>query len=192
MLKPVFTLEEARTVAWETNPRTLALELHQWSQRGDLIGLKRGVYAYPEKLTSRAEVARFLYAPSYISLEYALHHYGLIPDVVFTVTLVTPKTTRTLCSPIGDFVYRHLKPSLFWGYHPETGMGEKEKVILDTFYLEGKRLKPTEEFWEAFRWQNLKEVDFGKLKKMALKFQTKKVTRLADSLESYAKNHGSA
>lgn len=191
MLKPIFTVEEARTVAWETDPRTLAQELHQWSEKGDLIRLKRGVYAYPEKMGSRADLARLLYTPSYISLEYALHDYGLIPDVVFALTLVTTKTTRSLHSPVGDFIYRHLKPSLFWGYDPETGMGEREKVILDFFYLSGAELRPTEEFWETFRWQNLKEVDFRKLKKLALKFPGKKVARLAESLAGHAKNHGS-
>lgn len=192
MVKPVFSWEEAKTVAWETKPYTLAQELHQWSQKGDLIGLKRGVYAYPEKMGSKAEIACVLYAPSYISLEYALHFYGLIPDVAFAVTMVTPKTTRTVHSPMGDFVYRHLKPSLFWGYDPETGMGEREKVILDYFYLSGRDLKSTVEFWETFRWQNLREIDFKKMKKLAPKFETKKVVQLADSLASYAKKHGSA
>ena len=39
---------------------------------------------------SREVLANLIYGPSYISLEYGLQHYGLIPERVEIVTSVTP------------------------------------------------------------------------------------------------------
>ena len=186
MKNPLFSMEEARRVAWETDPKTLALQLHQWSVRGNLIRLKRGIYAFPEFLDSKSEVARKLHPPCYISLESALSGYGLIPDVVFSLTLVTPRTTRSFRTPAGEFVYHHLKRELFWGYNPETLMGEREKVILDYFHLYGKRLTPAVDFWKEARWQNLEDVDFEKLQELARKFGTCKAVQLARTLAAFS------
>lgn len=43
--------------------------------------------------------------PSYISLDYALHYYGLIPERVEAVTSVTVSRGRRFSTPIGLFIY---------------------------------------------------------------------------------------
>ncbi len=185
MPKAVFTVEEARRVAWMTNPKVLQVELHLWTRAGELVLLKRGVYGFPDRITNKEEIARSLYGPAYISLEYALHHYGLIPDVPFTVSLVTTRLPRRFKTPYGEFSYRKIQPRLFWGYDPDTLMGEQEKVIVDYCYLNSGLLIPKPDFWESRRWQNLGQVDFKKLASYARKVGNKKVVRLVRSLERY-------
>jgi len=190
MRKPVFTLEEARRVAWETAPSTLKLQLHQWVKAGELIRLKRGVYGFPEQVTERTEVARALYGPAYLSLEYALNAYGLLPEAVFALTLVTPRLTRRFVTPVGTFIYHKIKRDLFWGYDPRTLMGEQEKVLVDYCYINGRTLVPEPTFWKTLRFQNLHQVNFKKAKDYARRTGSRKVVELVRSLEAYRRNHG--
>jgi hypothetical protein len=47
-----------------------------------------------------------IYGPSYVSLDYALHYYALIPERVEAVTSVTCGRSRRFSTPVGLFVYR--------------------------------------------------------------------------------------
>lgn len=185
MVKPFFSVEEARRVAFETPPATLGLQLHQWTAAGDLVRFKRGVYGFPGEVADKIALVPELYGPAYVSLESALHAYGLLPDVVFSVTLVTPRLTRRFTTPVGEFVFHHIKPTLFWGYDPQTLMGEREKVLVDYFYFNSARLTPARDFWREMRWQNLDQVNFRQARQIAKKFGSKKVTRLLESLAEF-------
>lgn len=185
MQKTIFSTEEASRIALETSPKTLNLELHQWVKKKELIRLKRGLYAFSERLKDKMEICFALYVPAYVSLEYALHYYGLIPDVPFSLTLVTPKPTRQFQTPMGTFDYRHIKNTLFFGYNPDHLMGDKEKVIVDYCYLNSHRLIPDPAFWKEARFQNLEGVDFKKAGELARKTGVKKVERLVQGLKIY-------
>lgn len=187
MRKPVFRWEEAKIVAFETPPSVLKFQLHYWKKRGEIIPLKRGVYLFADRQAESAEMAQALYAPCYFSLEWALSYYGLIPDVAFSMTLMTTKTTRTFQTPIGHFIYHKIKQEAFLGYDPKTLMAEPEKALVDYLYLYRHHLVPKDDFWEELRFQNLDEISFPKAKKFAACFKSKKVLQLLESLKSYAK-----
>lgn len=187
MPKAVFSTAEAFRLAWATKAQTVRLQLHQWSRAGHLLHLKRGVYAFSGRVLEQSDAARLLYAPAYISMESALHFHSLIPDVVFAMTLVTPKTTRRFQTPLGQFIYRHIQPKLFFGFNPETLMAEKEKALADFFYLESGNLSPTPECFDEMRWQNLKSLDFKKLTAYGKKTGVKKVEKLIAYLKNYGK-----
>lgn len=187
MLKPVFTWEEAKMVAFKTPPAVLKVQLNYWKKRGELTALKRGVYLFPERKRETAEIAKALYSPCYFSLESALHYYGLIPDVVFASTLVTTKATRTFKTPVGHFIYHKIKLEAFLGYDSKTLMAEPEKVLVDYLYLHRHRFVPKNDFWEEMRFQNLEEISFRKCHFFAKYFQSKKLMKLLESLKAYAK-----
>lgn len=186
MKKNIFTKREAQLVAFGTAPGTLKLQLHQWVQSGDLVALRRGLYVFSDRDLDKVEIARALYSPCYISLEYALNMYGLIPDVPFSMTLVTPKGTRTFDTPYGRFVYRKIKQEAFFGFDPETLIAEKEKALVDYLYLSGGRLVPEPVFWQELRLQNLSDIDFAKATQFAQKFSSKKLMKLLGSVREYA------
>jgi hypothetical protein len=54
-----------------------------------------------------------IYGPSCISLDFALHYHGLIPERVETVTSVTTGRGRRFHSPVGLFIYRPIPPEVF-------------------------------------------------------------------------------
>lgn len=78
-------------------------------RRGDIIRVKKGLYIFGEKYRrrpySREVLANLLYGPSYISLEYALHFHGLIPERAEAVTSVTSGRSRRFSTPVGLFTY---------------------------------------------------------------------------------------
>lgn len=68
-------------------------KLSRLLQAGDLIRVKKGLYVFGEHYQrgalSMELVANLIYGPSYVSLEWALAYYGMIPESVEEVTSVT-------------------------------------------------------------------------------------------------------
>jgi len=188
MKKNIFSKAEAQLVAFETSPEVLKLQLHQWVKSGDLISIKKGLYAYSDVQINKVEIAKYLYFPSYISLEYALSIYGIIPDVPFSMTMITTKTSRTFDTVFGQFIYHKIKADAFFGFDTVTLIAEREKALVDYFYFNTKYFVPNFKFWEEQRFQNLDEVDFSKAYSFLEKFNVKKLTVLLRSLEEYAAN----
>lgn len=87
------------------------------------------------------QIANLLAKPSYISLESALSYYHFIPEQSFSITSVTTLKTNHYETSKGSFLYRSVKPSLFFGYRVIQSnprpilMAEPEKAILDFLYL---------------------------------------------------------
>ena len=180
-------------------------QLARWRQRGLIVKLKRGVYMlngndrklYPEK----PFVANQLYAPSYVSLEYALSFYGLIPEKAADVTSVTTKKTASFENEIGKFVYQHIRPKAFRGYKafrdPSGGtylLAEPEKAAVDFVYLNLRLFKPGDRdiFGQSYRFQNTGMLKLKKIKDMALLFENRKLTRvIAEFCEFVKEERGS-
>lgn len=118
-------------------------QLSLWRKNGYLEHIKRGwdVFSDEKEKLSSEEISFLIYQPSYLSLEYALSYYGIIPEMVFAKTCVTTKTTRNFSNSFGVFSYRHIQPKLFFGYIvKETVYGkyliaEPEKALLDYLYF---------------------------------------------------------
>lgn len=81
----------------------------------ELIRLKNGFYLITDKITNGyakvipfEQVANLLYGPSYVSLEWALSFYGIIPERVHTVTSMTLGKNKEYQTQVGDFSYFNL------------------------------------------------------------------------------------
>ncbi len=118
--------------------------LVEWQQKGYIEKIKNGFYCFADQ--QKDEMFCFfaackIYKPAYVSLESALSYHGLIPEGVFSVTAITTNNTATLHSKPCSFYFRHVKPSLFFGYSLlkyngyAVNMAEPEKALLDSFYL---------------------------------------------------------
>ena len=86
-------------------------------QSGKLLQLKRGLYVVSPQISGRQLslelVANHIYGPSYVSLHYALRHYGLIPERVSMVTSVTTRHTRSFQNELALFSYRGVGTAYF-------------------------------------------------------------------------------
>ncbi len=81
-------------------------------RQGVIIRVKKGLYIFSDKYRKypylRELLANLVYGPSYVSLDYALAYYGLIPERVEALTSVTPNRTRKFSTPVGLFLYRQI------------------------------------------------------------------------------------
>lgn len=98
-------------------PREVILRM---VKNGELIRLKNGVYLIADKIKQGNNtiipfelVANFLYGPSYVSMEWALSFYGMIPERVYTITSMTLGKNKEYSTPIGDFSYHTLSSKAY-------------------------------------------------------------------------------
>ena len=108
---------------------------------GVFIKLRNGLYAIKDAHSSPFFLANKMYQPSYISLNVALSHYGIIPEVVYAVTSVTTKISREFTTPRGDFIYHRIKKKAFTGYglqlidKDNVLIAAPEKALADYLYF---------------------------------------------------------
>lgn len=117
-------------------------------KRGHVIRIKKGLYVWGQDVDpapySNEILANLIYGPSYVSLEYALSFYGLIPERVATVTSVTFKKSKTFATPVGQFSYEHINQEAYAAgirLHIDGQqsflIATAEKALLDVIALRG-------------------------------------------------------
>lgn len=133
-------------VAGERKPAGVYTQVSRWVRTGRLLQIRRGLYAvappYARTTPHPFTAANHAKPASYVSLQSALAHHGVIPESVPAVTSVTAGRPEEVETPLGRFLYRHVKPGLFRGFGlEELGGGEAafvatpEKALLDLVHL---------------------------------------------------------
>lgn len=86
-------------------------------RNGDIVRIKKGLYIFNDDLRrkpiSLMYLANLIHGPSYVSLEYALQHYALLPERVVEITSVTTSRSRRYTTPVGHFSFQHIPLSCF-------------------------------------------------------------------------------
>jgi predicted transcriptional regulator of viral defense system len=190
----IFSLNEIRNI----EPDFYRPRLNEWQDKGYIKKVVRGYYIFSDlKLSEEIlfKIANRIYLPSYISLESALSYYHLIPESVYGITSISTRKTYHFRTSIGEFIYRTLKPLLFFGYdlikfqEKYLKMASIEKALLDYFYLHADIV--TEQDFDSLRIN--KEMFFEKMNEEKLqnfleKFNQKKLTGRINGFWSYIKN----
>jgi len=132
-------------------------------RRDIFLKVRNGLYALRADPPAEEAIANRLYAPSYVSFEYALSRYGIIPESVYAVTSVTTRITREFIVNDKSFTYSRIKKQAYRGYRTEKMGGatvliaEPEKALVDYLYFVDLRRKLLNE-----------RLDVRKLKKRAV------------------------
>ncbi|MDN3586140.1 hypothetical protein QWY86_05650 [Pedobacter aquatilis] len=98
--------------------------------------IKKGLYIAGRTLGAErpesALLANHILGPSYLSMESALAHYGLIPEKVFAVTSMTTKASRKFQTNIGLYTYTNL-PLPYYAFGLATvSLSKDQKAIMAT------------------------------------------------------------
>lgn len=175
----VFSLIDIRKI----EPKFHRRRLNEWQIKGYIKKLRRGYYMFADAALSEEMlflVANRLYPPSYVSFEMALSYYGLIPEGVYSITSASSKKTISFKTPIAEFLYHRIKPSLLFGYKLEKQNGqvykiaEVEKAVLDYIYLNPNIAEEADFYeWRFNSEEFLAKVDIKKLNEYALVFRNK-------------------
>lgn len=123
--------------------------LEKESKTGLFLRLKKGLYTLKTDIPSEEEIANKLYKPSYISFEYALAFYNILPEMVYAVSSATTKPTRMFTiSEYKVFTYFKIKNEAYTGYKfTRVGnrsflIAEPEKAFVDYLYFVALGKKP--------------------------------------------------
>ncbi len=118
--------------------------LSRLADRKLLVCLTRGRWGMAGKV-DRLAVPEALTAPwpSYVSLQSALFHHGMIeqiPEVIYAVSL---SRARRFENALGVYSIHQVQPDFFWGFDTVGPQGLKiatpEKALLDVLYLSTAR-----------------------------------------------------
>lgn len=126
----VFTGRDLRELlSW--SPRQALYYLSAGTKSGLFLQLKRGLYCLQTDPPSETEVANALYRPSYISFEYALAFYSILPDMVYTVTSATTRSTREFVIAQKSYQYTTIKVGAYTGYELKIFNNDERYLIAD-------------------------------------------------------------
>ena len=144
---PEGVFRTGQILAGERSPDHVRRQLHRWNRQGRVIKLRRGVYMLGEPNIAAGRphpfvIANFLKTGSYVSLQSALSHYGMIPEYVPVITSVTTGRPETLHNEAGHFQFRHIDRRLFRYFdvlevarEQRAFVATPEKALLDLLYL---------------------------------------------------------
>jgi len=166
--------------------------------KGIILRVKKGLYVFGDGARhtpySTEVLANLIYGPSYISLDYALQHYGLIPERVEGVTSVTTGRSRKFSTPVGLFIYRMIPLRAFQVGMDRIEIGDgraflmatPEKALADKIYEDrGTGLRTQKELVDYLE-RNLRvdlaavrEMNPDELDAMALRYRSQKLRAFA-------------
>ena len=118
--------------------------LSRWQKKEYIVKLRNGLYTFPEYVNQNGfnlYAANRIYQPSYISLHYVLNFYGIIPEVINSVTSMSTLKSKQFNNSIGKFSFQTVQPKMFFGYEIKRTnsfdfqMACPEKALIDIFYL---------------------------------------------------------
>ncbi len=129
-------LDELKNYA---NPK---MKLNRLIKEGKYTKIRKGLYE-TDKNVAGYLLASSLYGPSYLSFDFALSYYGMIPEAVYVITSATFRKNKTkeYHTDFGDFAYRDVPADAFpygvrivnegeYSFHIAT----KEKALCDKLY----------------------------------------------------------
>lgn len=175
----VFSLNDIRLL----EPNFHRRRLNEWQEKGYIKKVVKEYYIFSDKPineNSLFEIANRIYKPSYISFEAALSFYQFIPESVYGITSASTRRTYTFHTHLGKFLYRTIKPDLFFGYEMNTYNGnvhkiaEPEKSVLDFLYL-NRHLRTDPDFGSLRINHEIffQVIDLNKLNTYSLKYSQK-------------------
>ena len=137
----IFTHEEIANILKDEVSNVNA-KISYMTKQGILIRLKKGLYTFGglyQDFIDSVAIANRLYSPSYVSFDYALSYYGLIPERVYEVTSVTLHAKKIFDTPLGRFSYRPVPIDVYalgvdWLYDERDGgkfIATPEKALCD-------------------------------------------------------------
>ncbi len=117
--------------------------IRQLVKKGALVPVVRGIYETDRGVPGHY-LAQVIYGPSYLSFEFALAYYSLIPEAVYNYPSATfeKRKAKRYDTPFGTFTYRDIPSEAYpvgVMLHMEEGysfqIASPEKAICDQLYI---------------------------------------------------------
>jgi len=187
--EPVFTSSLLKVAGIKTSQ--IELQLVRWVKAGYLLKLRRGVYVlgkpYRKIEPHPFLIANQLQRGSYVSFQSVLSYYDLIPEHVPVVTSATTGRPEMVKTPMGSFIFRHLKAGLFSGFRQvkiadrqQAVIASVEKALVDLLYATAG--SDSDGYIEELRLQNTENLSADELRRYAEVSGSWKVKRAVEKI----------
>ena len=167
---------------------------------GELVRLKKGFYTFSKAYLTRPidliSAANTLYTPSYVSFDYALSYYGMIPERVSEITSATSKNEKFFETPVGRFSYKKVPIQAYsigvdWIYDEKEGgkfIAIPEKALCDKIrYDRGIGTLTQGAMLEYLKYDLrldiTKPLDFKLIEEIATAYRSKNLKTLSQVIE---------
>lgn len=165
-------------------------------KKGKYIPIVKGLYETDASVPGYL-LAGSIYGPSYLSFEFALAYYGLIPEAVYTFTSATfeKKKKKIYNTHFGTFTYRDI-PSAAYAYGLKIQkegaysyiIASPEKALCDKLYMSTPITNYKELQSLLFEDLRIDETELSKLNVkdiafLATKYKTTNIKKLSSFLE---------
>lgn len=178
-------------LAGDRDPGDVRRQLSRWKASGKILQLRRNLYllASPWRRVQPHPflIGNELHHPSYVSLQSALAHHGLIPEAVPVTTSVTTARPMKSTTPLGRHTYRHIRPEAFFGYRrlrvaqdQEALVADPAKALLDLVYLtpRGEEI----EHLRSLRLEGIEDLSEEELRSHARRWGKGKIHRAVENI----------
>ncbi|PIP27659.1 MAG: hypothetical protein COX30_00680 [Candidatus Moranbacteria bacterium CG23_combo_of_CG06-09_8_20_14_all_39_10] len=165
----VFSVKEASLIWQESNSANIKSYLKYFADKGDLIRLRRGIYA--KTGFDVYEVATKIYTPSYVSFETVLRNEGVIFQHYETIFVASYLTRSIELDNKQKISYRKIKNSILFNSEgiikkKNYAIASKERAFLDMLYL-----------MRDYYFDNLKSIDWKKCFELVKIYESKEMER---------------
>lgn len=165
---------------------------------GELIRLKNGFFLIAEKIEENPvpyeQIANLLHGPSYLSFEWALSYYGMIPEGVYVISSACASKSKIFNTPVGTFEYIYLSQ-----YRYAIGIEQKEnstgrfliaspeKALADLVHLKSKKIEGKDLLIDLIESRRIDEDDLKSLNlkhllDIAENYRSKSIMNLINAL----------
>jgi predicted transcriptional regulator of viral defense system len=162
----VIKYQDIRNYFSELNQPQISL----WKKKGYIKSVRKGMY-----VLSDTDVDNLLLSnemnDSYISMEFALSYYQIIPEITPSITCVSNNRSENVVNEFGNFYYHKITSKLFFGFILAESskkekrfirIAEKEKALFDLIYFRSD-LKNEKDF-DSLRL-NIEKINLRKINK---------------------------
>ena len=197
----IFTHEEITNILKDEVSNVNA-KISYMTKQGILMRLKKGIYTftglYQDGSVDSIVIANRLYTPSYVSFDYALSFYGLIPERVYEVTSATLHAKKVFDTPLGRFSYRPIPLEVYalgvdWLYDERDGgkfIATPEKALCDKIRADRGLGRLTQEKMKEYllydlriEWEALMSLDVRLIDTIAKKYKSYNLKSLSSVMK---------
>ena len=166
-------------------------------RKGEIIQMKKGVYIwgdiYRRRPVSVEILSNIIYGPSYISLDYALSYYDLIPEHVYTFTALCLGRDRAFSNQFRNFIYKQASPTSYYigidnitlSDNSRFQIATREKALADKVHFsKGVKIDSQRDMgyylFDSLRIdpEDIQAFDLQSLQRIAFLYRSKKVSLL--------------
>ncbi len=146
------------------------VQLARWTKAGKLYRIRRGWYLIAAPWRSKEVpipfIANHIVYPSYLSMEWVLQYYEMIPEYVPNPTSITTERGIRISALETMFIYHHIKPAYFNGFEQidlsdcKLNIAHPEKALFDKIYIFLQKNRFSLQWLDSLRLQNLDQFNF--------------------------------